>query len=382
MGHLVEVPINPAVLRWAIAQSGLSPVEVAERAGASESDLRDWQKGDASPSLTEFRRLASVLRRQAAIFFLAAQPSKQGPTTSLRHPPNAPRDSLNEVERRYLREVSRTQEVLAWVSQQLHTTNVAVPELRTSVKPEIAAQKLRSEFNISTETQASWKDAPEAFRRWRTLLEDRGVFVFLFPMGKGSARGMSIWNEFAPAVALNTAWNTTARIYTLFHEVAHLVSRTDSACVGYANAFMIGNNLSIERWCERFSAAFLLPRDHLKVFLQKDLGWRGRKACTLEHAGKVARRYKVSLRASALALIEVGAAEKSLYAAIPSWSDEKSGGGGGRPRTRSEISEDRFGSRARSTFLRAVREDLITRADALSYLDIGEPDSAGNQTSS
>ena len=369
---MVEVPINPAVLRWAIDQSGLSRTEVSDLVGVSQSDLRNWEKGDASPSLTEFRRLADVLHRQAAVFFLAAPPSQAGPKANLRHPPNASRTELNPIERRYLREMSRTQKVLAWVLEQMRTAKIAIPEFGTSVSPDVAARNLRNRINVSIETQISWKDSSEAFRRWRDALERMGVFVFLFPMGKESARGMSIWDQRAPAVTLNTAWSVTARIYTLFHELAHLVSRTDSACVGYVNARPVASNLSIERWCEQFAAAFLLPKTHLTLYLQKDVRWKGGRSCDLDHAGKVARRYKVSLRAAVLALIEIGAAQRSLYASVPSSSDEKSGGGRGRPRTRIEINEDRFGSRTRATLLRAMREDLITRADTLTYLDVGE----------
>jgi len=30
---------------------------------------------------------------------------------------------------------------------------------------------------------------------------------------------------------VNTYWNAAARIFTLFHELAHLATRTDSICV-------------------------------------------------------------------------------------------------------------------------------------------------------
>ena len=369
---MVEVPITPAVLRWAIDQSGLSRNDVSEQVDISPNVLRQWEKGDASPSLTEFRRLATVLRRQAAVFFLASPPSQTEAPVSLRHAPGIGRSTLNSVERRYLREISRTQQVLGWVLGEMRAKKVEIPQFTLSTKPEDAAQLLRERIGVPISAQVLWKDAYEAFRIWREALEGLGVFVFLFPLGKDSARGMSIWNDIAPAIAVNTAWNVTARIYTLFHELAHLVTRTDSACVGYTNAMSAAQDVSVERWCERFAAAFLIPKEQLRQFLLKELRWNGRRSCDLDEAGRVARRYKVSLRAAVLALIDVGAAERSLYAAVPSSSDEKTKGGGGRPRTRAEIDEDRFGSRTRATLLRAIREDLMTRADVMTYLDVGE----------
>lgn len=376
---LVEVPINPNVLRWAIDQSGFTRADVADRLGVSATELRLWEKGDASPSMTQFRTLADVLRRQAAVFFLSSLPAEKSATASLRHPPGITRNSLNVVERRYLRELVRTQGVLAWVLEETKAAKFSIPQARISDNPEDAARAIRNWLAPNIASQLLWKDAYEAFRAWRQAIEDKGIYVFLFPLGKDSARGMSVWHDLAPALAVNTAWNVTARIYTLFHELGHLVTRTDSACVGYTNA-LTGASSSIERWCEKFAASALIPREHLKQFLVKELRWNGKRTAGLNQAASVARRYKVSLRAAVLAVIEVGAAERSLYSAIPNSADEKSKGGGGRPRTRNEISEDRFGARARATLIGAMREDLITRGDVLSYLHVGDeaPSSTSN----
>jgi Zn-dependent peptidase ImmA (M78 family) len=171
-------------------------------------------------------------------------------------------------------------------------------------------------------------------------------------------------------VVLNSAWDVAARIYTLFHEIGHLLTRTDSACFDYHAGAARSKDLLLERWCERFAAAALIPKDDVRGLLAKRLGWKHGAKADLAVAGKVARHYNVSLRASVLALIGVGAADQSLYAAIPESTDRKSGGGGGRPRDRSEISEGRFGDRTWSIFRRAIREDLMTRADAMTYLDV------------
>jgi len=75
------------------------------------------------------------------------------------------------------------------------------------------------------------------------------VHVFVLPLGSNSARGVSLWNVAAPAQFVNSAWNVEARIFTMFHEIGHLVMRTSSACVGYVNA-REDVQRSIERWCD------------------------------------------------------------------------------------------------------------------------------------
>jgi Zn-dependent peptidase ImmA (M78 family) len=118
---------------------------------------------------------------------------------------------------------------------------------------------------------------------------------------------------------------------------------------------------SIERWCEEFAAALLIPRDAL---------FGVGRVTRLATLSDLARRLKVSLRATAIRLIELGKASWSLYDDIPPTSDSKRKGGGGTGRTRREIREDEFGSRTTEIFVSAVRREVITESQALDYLDI------------
>ena len=75
---------------------------------------------------------------------------------------------------------------------------------------------------MTTAQQFAWPSSAIAFDHWRRALEDAGHVVLLVSIGKASCRGFSAWDPRAPVIAVNTAWNEEARIYTLFHEFAHL----------------------------------------------------------------------------------------------------------------------------------------------------------------
>jgi hypothetical protein len=118
-----------------------------------------------------------------------------------------------------------------------------------------------------------------------------------------------------------------------------------------------------------------LPWNQVQSFLKTEMNWfPGSPISDVDSIRKVARRFKVSLRALTLRLIGKNVATWDLYERIPAWSDEKQGGGGGTGRRRAQAREDTFGSRAIDVFLSAIREDLVSRADALSYLDIPDSD--------
>ena len=374
MPRTTLVPITPTVLSWAIEQSGYTRPEISERLKLDVADLRAWESGKSKPGLGAFRSLARILRRQTAVFLLPEPPEATLPKVELRGPPGRLRSVLNPDERKFVRQVARIQGTLSWVARESgELADSRLPTIAKSDDPAKAGSAVRAALGIDLSTQLGWSGASIAFRAWRRALEEHGVLVFLLPLGVRSARGMSIWDLAAPAVIMNSAWNVEARIFTLFHEVGHIVTRTNSACIGYVG-IQEGDQRDVERWCDRFAASLLLPGEAIAGILKRDLGWDGQEIRELTIPSRLSRRMKVSLRATVLRLVELRFADRALYGQIPVHSDDKKSGGGGKGRTRAETREDQFGERVRSGFARAVNEDLMTRADALTYLDIGDED--------
>jgi len=368
------VPITPAVLGWAIRESGYSPEEVAERVGVSPDTLGSWLARTAQPDLTRFKKLVSVLKRPSATFLLPGPPTLVRPQVEFRHPPDSGRTLLNPVEQRYLREASRLQRALAWVLGELQEEPTPLPRAVVGSDVERLGAATRHLLGISDEQQLGWENSSQALGAWRLALENAAVVVLLLPLGKTSCRGFSLWDDRAPLIAVNTWWNNEARMYTLFHEYAHLLSRTNSACVEPSGP-MRRQAEDPERWCEGFAAAVLMPWNVVSDYLRSSLGWSPGKALTeLDAVRRVARRFKVSMRAAAIRLIERKIATWDLYREIPSWPDEKPPGGGGGGRQRHQIRLDAYGARTVRLFVRAVRREVLSRSDVTDYLDVGDLD--------
>jgi Zn-dependent peptidase ImmA (M78 family) len=228
-------------------------------------------------------------------------------------------------------------------------------------------------LNVSVDEQQRWPSAAQAFDFWRNAIERLGVTVFVYALGKESCNGFSLWHSVAPVIAVSSAWREEARIFTLFHELGHLVTRSNSACV--ERRVSARPRDPVERWCERFAANVLLPRSAVERFVGATL----RSPITeISVASSLARRARISLRAATIRLIELGLASWDLYDEIPPLADNKpEGGGGGGGRNRLAIREDEFGPRGTRLFVEGVRKEVIGRSQAVSYLDI--PDTAFDQ---
>ena len=365
-----EVPITPEVLSWAVAESGYSDEQIAAHIGVSADDLASWTRGDTRPTLTPLKKLATKLHRQLATFLLPAPPKQAPPQVQFRSIGAQPARGLSPTERRYLRRARRQQEIIGWLSQQLNEPAPNLPRHLSSDAPDTAGAAMRDRLNIEFKQQAKWTSPSQAFDYWREALGGIGVTVFVYSLGRDSCNGFSLWDERAPAIAVSSAWREEARIFTLFHELGHLLLRGSSACLERVGGLRKDR---IERWCERFAAAVLLPAGAIHQILQR-IGSTGRVR-ELSVARTVASRARISLRAATLRLIELGIARRDLYDDIPPVTDWKpDGGGGGGGRNRLAIKEDEFGFRAARVFVDAVRNDILSRSQAVEYLDI--PDAA------
>ena len=365
-----EVPITPEVLSWAVEESGYSDEQIAAYIGVSADDLASWTRGDTRPTLTPLKKLATKLHRQLATFLLPAPPKQAPPQVQFRSIGAQPVRGLSPTERRHLRRARRQQEIIGWLSQELNEPAPILPRHSVSDSPDTTGAVMRDRLNIEFSQQAKWTSPARAFDHWREAVGDIGVTVFVYSLGRDSCNGFSLWHGRAPVIAVSSAWREEARIFTLFHELGHLLLRGSSACVESVGRL---RNDPIERWCERFAAAMLLPAGAIREILQR-IGSTGRVR-ELSVARTVARKAHVSLRAATLRLIEVGLASLDLYDDIPPFTDKKpEGGGGSGGRNRFAIKEDEFGPRATCVFVDAVQNDLLSRSQAVEYMDI--PDAA------
>jgi Zn-dependent peptidase ImmA (M78 family) len=371
-----EVPVTPAVLDWAIQESGYSIAEVARQLGIQEAELGSWLHGKSHPKLTAFRKLAAILHRPAATFLLSQPPDADPIAIKFRRPPNLDRVDLNPDERRYIREAARVQETVRWLLQQMGEGPARLPKTELSADPAAVAEEARQHLGVPLDTQLErWKSEYQAQAGWRDALEGSGVSVLMLRLGQRACRGFSIWDEFAPLVAVNTYFRGTARIFSMLHEYGHLLTRSSSACLEQARGHRLAKTSdTTERWCEQFAAAVLLPQRDVKRVLKTELGWQGGPITSLGDARSVANRFRVSLRAMVIRLIEMNAAEWELYRKIPTHTDDKPAGGGGKGLSRAELREKEFGKRLEAVFVRGMRDDLISRGDVISHLRLSEDD--------
>ncbi len=376
MGNASRVPITPEVLRWAIDTSGFSPEEVAIELELHKTSVQHWLRGFERPTLTQFRRLAQLLKRPTATFFLPAPPAQALGPVQFRPAPGDRSRPLLPAEQFRIREAERLQRGVAWIMSELGRPHVVLPRLRGG-DVERAARQARELLKVPVSAQLEARSDSAAQAEWRGALERLGVMVLYLPMGANAARGFSLWHERAPLVAVNTHWSAAARSFTMLHELGHLLTRTSSICAEFGRRRQPLPSEDIERWCEKFAGAVLLPAETVNEGLSALNLAPTESIRDLALASKLARQFKVSLRATVLRLISLDRASSVLYSSIPRATDAKKGGRGGVGRSRTQIKIDEYGGLVARTFASALKREAVDASEVARYLDV--PFSAAEQ---
>ena len=196
---------------------------------------------------------------------------------------------------------------------------------------EQTATQIRNILGISLVEQFSWKSADIALKNWREVLEEKGIFVFKEAFRQPEISGFCLFDDEFPLIYLNNSMPKTRQIFTLFHELAHLLFGTggiDKVKDDYFD-FLSETDLQIERFCNLFAAAFLVPDSDFDQRIQ-DFRYGVDDYGILE----LARKYSVSREVILRKLLDRQEISSKTYQAyVSKWADEsnskrKSSGGG------------------------------------------------------
>ena len=371
MPRATYIPITGSVLRWAIDESGLSDSEFAQRVRTESDRIQDWIDGHAQPTKTQFSAIVRTLKRPSAAFFLPEPPQHLNVPLPLRHSVGARNRELNAQELREIRWARRLQQLVAHLRAEDAPDIPQLLRFTPSNPPSRAARILRNRLDVPLARQTQWPTPSAAFSGWREAVEDTGVLVLLLQLGPDAIRGFALWNDAAPLVAVNTTFIPQARAFTLFHEIGHLLLRQDAASDEHiGRSARLATGYTAERWCERTAAAVLLPAPAVRAAVPTGVS----EDEAYEHARRLASRFKVSVRAAAIRLTELGLASNDLYALVVSRSGQldrpkRSGGGGGRSGAQARIAQ--VGRSAARRIVQAVDANRISERDARDVLRLG-----------
>lgn len=251
-----EVDVVGLVFRWARDRVALSPEEAAAKARVAARAIRDIESGNLKPTYGLVERLATVYGTNVPTLLRAVAPPLPLRPPDFRGAFGAPAEYSHHVAL-----VVNHARALQHLANELGVA--ASPTLLPAglhASAETAARAVRDRLGISVETQLKWRTSYDAFRAWRARIEDEGVVVLQLPVKEGELRGLALSDGGAPLVAVRSSDYIHSRIFTLLHELGHLVNRQEALCSASDGPGREAT-ASAEIWANDFAEAALVPAD-------------------------------------------------------------------------------------------------------------------------
>lgn len=285
-----KVAVKSDLISWARERSGVPSRDLLKRF----PKFREWERGEAQPTLRQLEALAKTTSTPLGYFFLPEPPEDRLPIPDFRTLPGAqPRRSSPNL----LETIQTMQQRQGWMQEFLIEQGqeplAFIGSVRLQDDPDAVAAKIRAALSLPNDwarRESTWTDA---LRELREATEGAGIIVVINGVVGNNTRrkldrdefqGFVLADEYAPLIFINGADFKAAQMFTLAHELAHL-------WLGRGGVFnfeeMQPANNEVELFCNRAAAEFLVPAAELRAV------WREAQEAD-EPFQFLARHFKVS----------------------------------------------------------------------------------------
>ena len=341
--------LNKEMLIWARKRSGLTVDDVANSIGKSRETVTAWEDrdSDSAPTYIQLETLAyKVFRRPVAIFFFPEPPEESAPEHSFRTLPDFELQNLSADTRYRIRKASALQLSLIELNDGRNPASRPIfrdIEVRPTSSPEAIAQRIREYLDTPLQAQSTWPNTQEAFKKWRLIIEEAGIYIFKDSLKQEDISGFCLAEGEFPIIYVNNSTAFSRQIFTIFHELAHIITRVNGITKRddrYVDT-LVGTSKDIEVFCNRFAAEFLVPSAHFEGQLH---GRRYQDQLVEE----LAFFYKVSREVILRKFLNRGEITSNFYRdKVQEWADEwdtasREGSGGNYYATQATYLGDKY----------------------------------------
>ena len=286
-----RLSVEPALIDWACDRSGIPATQLVEKF----RDLPQWRTGAKQPTSRQLQRFAKATFTPFGELFSDVPPSDaipigdfrvRGGGLSARPSPHLLEtiyicQSRQDWYRDYL--IANESPVIQWIGSE------TLERL-----PEAAAHDFASVAGFAIQSRASARSWGDALRMVRQSIENAGVLVNVNGIVGNNTRrkldpdefsGFALADTYAPVIFVNNADYKAAQMFTLAHEVGHLLLDESGVSRDSVDVEAAPEN---ENWCDRFAAEVLVPQDDLRTRM------RAHSIVNGDDVRRLARLYKVS----------------------------------------------------------------------------------------
>jgi len=249
--------IEPEVLEWARTSIRLDIADAARRARVLPDTLAQWEASGATLAFTKMEMLAQAYRVPVAALLFPTKPTEAPLPVDRRALPNKAGYNVTTATILAVMFARSVQSASLELADLTGALSPLLPQIGSGESACAAAERVRGLLGVSIPEQRAFRKASVAMREWSRALEAIGVYVLhrSWPIHEG--RAFSI-GGIRPVIVLNDADEDVAQVFSLFHELCHILRGEESLCdaaySGYDEA-----DRRVEVFCNAFAGELLVP---------------------------------------------------------------------------------------------------------------------------
>ena len=266
MAKSIPAIITPEVLAWARNLDGITIDDIAAKLHTAPEKILSWEQGTSYPTVTQAKNLAKQYRVPFVYFYLPDTPKKlkRLEKTDYRTFGNNGNSIITSRELRwFLRDIEDRRDAVLSLYEEEKRKPLSFPiKLSAGADMEEVAAAIRNLLELTEDIQCKLRKPEVALSHCIRVLEKWDVLIFqATKIAPSEMRGLSIAYERMPIIALNRKDEPSARLFTLCHELVHIVTRTSGIC-NDVNENSVSQNV-IEMKCNQIAGKILVPLNEL-----------------------------------------------------------------------------------------------------------------------
>jgi Zn-dependent peptidase ImmA (M78 family) len=257
---------------WAIQRAGYSMDTYINK--HPKITVSKWINGEKQPTIKQLEDFAKSVNVPFGFLFLPTTPQEEIPFPMFRGNARIGEFNLNVYDT-----VVKVAQKQDWLEDYLKENDieicpfVATMSIKNSVQEVVV--ELRKILNLNDTWAFSLSNSNEAVNKLSNIIEDVGVFLtYNGVVGNNvrrqisvqDCRGFALVNKIAPYIFINNSDSKSAQLFTLIHELAHILVGISA---GYAGDAGYEHDYT-EKFCDQVAAEFLVPSNLLKTVWDND----------------------------------------------------------------------------------------------------------------
>lgn len=313
MAKSIPAIVTPEVLQWARSLDRITLEEIAQKLKVEATKVEAWENGSEHPTLAQAKSLAKQYRVPFAYFYLPNTPQKikRLEKVDYRTFGNWGVGEMSRELRWFLRDIEDRRDTMIELYKEAEmepipfTLNISVDTAEA-----VFATQIRNFLSLTDQVQIKFRKPETALSFCISKLEEQDFLVFqAAKIQTEEMRGLSIAYDVFPIIALNRKDEPSARLFTLIHELVHILSRTSGICNDMSqDKAQIGK---MELFCNKIAGLALVPTPLLEK--NKNISLIQQYGLDDTYINAIARDFAVSKEVVLHRLWDIGIIDRTTY---------------------------------------------------------------------